>query len=497
MTTISTSRLFAIAFWTVGAAFLAYVFARAWLIPVTHDEATTSLLLSRQNYVQLITYRYDYISANNHVLNSLLAKFFSDITGGLSPLAIRSGNLLGAVLYLLTGYVIFTKLLTTNLVRIVGVVLWLGNPYLAEFFALSRGYGISVATEAAAVCLGALYLKNDTARKHFYLTIACVCAILSVWANFTALYFYLCFVIFLGVKMLWKYRDNRKDFKILARSSLVLAFLIVLPLSRLSQVGDFKGFGNYGFFNDTVRGFAKSFFVGQQYFGPGTLIFAQWVLILLFIASCISALVLWRRSAGKMTSQVWLLALFPATFVVYLLVTLVTNSSFLTTRTTLFFYPLLVFSILILFNLAERRSSKFAWGIAIFILPFWVFNFFKNANLTHTYEWDYDRDTYTVLNFIEKTYDAESRTAPYSLRCHCLQHPSFKFYIDWMKSPRYSRVITPDVQEVPCTIGSPVDNNVDFYYVPDKQLEHFRAGYDVVLELSDANEKRVLLRKKG
>jgi hypothetical protein len=50
----------------LALGYFAYLLGRAWHIPVTHDESATSLLLSKHNYVQLITYRYEYISANNH-----------------------------------------------------------------------------------------------------------------------------------------------------------------------------------------------------------------------------------------------------------------------------------------------------------------------------------------------------------------------------------------------------------------------------------------------
>jgi hypothetical protein len=94
-----------------------YLLGRAWHIPVTHDEAATSLLLSKHNYTQLVFYRYDYISANNHVLNSLLAKFFSDLSGGLSPLSIRAGNLLAAIAYLGAGGVLIRLVFQSKWLR--------------------------------------------------------------------------------------------------------------------------------------------------------------------------------------------------------------------------------------------------------------------------------------------------------------------------------------------------------------------------------------------
>ncbi len=482
-------------FAVIALAYLIYLFGRAWYIPVTHDEAATSILLNGNNYVKLISYHYGYISANNHVLNSLLAKFCSDITGGLSPLSIRAGNLLAAVAYLAAGYVLLQRFFQTNLLRVIGGVLWLANPYLAEFLALSRGYGMSAALEAATICFGALYLSlpEDAPKRHTYLRLACISAMLVVWANFATLYFFLCFFVLLGWEMLRTRATSRRDLKTLLRSVLVLALLIVLPLIRIKSAGDFSWFGYAGFFKDTVQGFADCFLLGRHYFGPDTLLYLQWLLILLFIASALATLTLWWRSGGKVTPAVWLLGLFPGTVVVNVLATLVTDSSWLSTRTTLFFYPLVVCSVLGLFRLLEKRRPRLAWGLALPAAVLLSVHFFMNANWAHTYEWRYDRDTYTILNYIEKTYQSENRTTPWSLHTYCLQHPSFQFHTRLSKS-RYDRYVE-EVRDTGCNIAEPVNKEVEFYYVPLDKSNPFQADYDVVLETSDG--QRVLLRKKG
>jgi hypothetical protein len=267
----------------------------------------------------------------------------------------------------------------------------------------------------------------------------------------------------------------------------------VLPLTRIKAAGDFSWFGNNGFFKDTVQGFADCFLMGGRYFGPDTLIYLQWLLVAIFIASALGTLVLWWHSGWKITPAVWLLGLFPGTVAVNLLVTAVTDSSWLSTRTTLFFYPLLVCSVLGLFSLLEKRLSKLAWGLAVPVAVLLSFHFFKNANWTHTYEWRYDRDTYKVLNFIEKTYKTENRTTPFSLHAYCLQYPSFLFYTRMMKS-RYNNCVE-EAKDTGCNIAEPPNKDVEFYYVPKEKANLFVQDYNVVLETADG--ERVLLRKKG
>ena len=486
--------VFDVAFAVLALVYLIYLFGRAWSIPVTHDEAATSILVNGNNYVKLMAYRYGYISANNHILNTLCAKFFSDITGGLSPLSMRVGNLLAAVAYLAAGYVLFQRFFQTNLLRIVGGVLWLANPYLAEFLALSRGYGMSAALEAVTICFGALYLSSadESSRRHTYLRLACISAVLVVWANFATLYFYLCFLFLLGWELLRTRLTSAPGLKTLLRSTFILAILIVLPLTRIKAAGDFSWFGNKGFFEDTVRGFADCFLLGRHYFGANTLFYLQWILIAVFIASAAATLLLWWRSGGKVTPRVWLLGLFPGTVLVNVLATIITDSSWLSTRTTLFFYPLVVCSVLGLLGLLEPRRPRLAWGLAIPSALLLSLHFFINANWVHTYEWRYDRDTYTILNFVEKTYRAEGRTSPYDLSVHCLFYPSFQFHTRLSES-HYVPYVN-EVREVPCSVPAPIDTMVDFYYVQQKYLDHFPASYQVVLETS--GQESVLLRKK-
>ena len=492
-------RVFLIAFLSVAAAIMAYIFARVWLIPVTHEEAATTSIMSRSTVAQLITFDYASISASNHVLNSIFIKTWTGIWG-LSPLTLRFGNLLAGVFYLWCGYLLLSRFFQNNSLRIIGLVIWIANPYLLEFFGLARGYGMSAALESGAVVFGVLFLqaKHDDPLRLKNLKAAFIFAALAVWSNFSLLNFYVCFTLLMAFALFRNISPRWKsELKVLLVTSGVLALLIFKPLGRINKAGDAIYFGPEGSLGDAAKGFAECLFMGKRYFGDGTLEVVQWVLLGICIASFVSALWLLWQSRWKMTAHAWLLMLLPGVVIANLLITKIAGSSYLNTRTTIFFYPLLACSILGLLKMLPERNKFVFWGLGLVFPVLLTFNFLRNANFREAYEWRYDRDTYTILNFIEKTYAAESRTTPYSLRCHCLQHPSFKFYIDWMKSPRYTRIVAPDVQEVPCTVSGPVDKGVDFYYVPRAQLEYFQQGYEVVLELGDADDKRVLLRKKG
>jgi len=122
----------------------------------------------------------------------------------------------------------------------------------------------------------------------------------------------------------------------------LLGGMIFMPLRKIKAAGDFGYFGNNGFLKDTLQTFLDCFTLGNNYFGESTIFILQSFIILIFTTSLFVAAWRWWKNKGQMNVEIWLLALFPCTVLTNLLITKVTGSSFLNTRTILFFYPLLV-----------------------------------------------------------------------------------------------------------------------------------------------------------
>lgn len=251
---------------TSAACFL-YILLRAWAIPVTHDEAATTILFTENDYAKLIRFDYGYISANNHLLNTLAAKFFSDWFG-ISPMSIRLGNVLASIGYLVAGFAIGKQLFGQNVaLRAAAAAIWVGNPYLTEFFSLARGYGMSAALEACAIAAILSHresLKNNPATAWRWLILANLTAALAVYANFTALNFYLFFTpaIVLGLVIL---RPSGWIFSVVISliTSALLAYFIKTPLQKIKAAGDFTYFGETSFWQDTVLSFGDCFVQGN------------------------------------------------------------------------------------------------------------------------------------------------------------------------------------------------------------------------------------------
>ena len=156
-----------------------YLWLRAIYTQLTHDETATFF-----RYIQpglFMPYAHE-LSANNHILNSILSYFFYSVFG-VSPMVLRLANLLAFPLYFI--YVVkFAGLLRRPWLRITGVVTLTCLHNFMEFFALSRGYGLSMGLLLPAMW----YLTRalEQAKAADYLRTLLLLA-LAVAANLTLL----------------------------------------------------------------------------------------------------------------------------------------------------------------------------------------------------------------------------------------------------------------------------------------------------------------------
>lgn len=167
-------------------AFLLFVLARAIRVPLTYDEAATYLryiaphTLPEFDAGPLAVFNFEV--ATNHFLSTVLAKL-STLVAGSSEVALRAPALLGYGLYLWFSARILRQL-TTGTIAVGGLLLLNVNPYLLDFFALSRGYGLSIGLMMAALHF---FFTGRLGRTLF-------CASAAVLAAFSMLTVYLGFV---------------------------------------------------------------------------------------------------------------------------------------------------------------------------------------------------------------------------------------------------------------------------------------------------------------
>jgi hypothetical protein len=137
-----------------GVALAGYVVARAVLVPLTYDEAATYLRYIPQDFLSVFNFEV----ATNHFLNTLATRLATSVAGD-GELVLRLASLAGYALYLCFS-MLLVRQIPQRTIAIAGFVLLHLNPYLLDFFALSRGYGLSI-----GLLFGALYFLHRFASQ--------------------------------------------------------------------------------------------------------------------------------------------------------------------------------------------------------------------------------------------------------------------------------------------------------------------------------------------
>jgi hypothetical protein len=181
------------------ACFLVFGSARAVRVPFTYDEAasyiryidTTVPSVFDTNLLSIFNFEV----ATNHFLNTALTRL-SYLIGGANEFVLRLPNLFGYALYLGFAALILRRL-SNPLIALAGLLLLNLNPYLLDFFALSRGYGLSLGLLMGSLFFVLRFLQTlsagrcDTVDLSRGLALACA----AIVANFAVLNVYLSMLV--------------------------------------------------------------------------------------------------------------------------------------------------------------------------------------------------------------------------------------------------------------------------------------------------------------
>lgn len=187
-------------FIALSAVVFAYIAVRAYTVPVSHDEAVTFFL-----YVQTGAFLpHNMIwDANNHILNSALMyplrQFF-----GANIFFLRLPNVAAFPVYAFFIYGLLRELRTPS-VFVTGAAALLSAPFLIDFFAQARGYGLSMAAFAGALYFMLRYFSAGRPKLQWLMWL---CFWLTLSANMTMVNSYL---IALGLTALMMVRCFRGD----------------------------------------------------------------------------------------------------------------------------------------------------------------------------------------------------------------------------------------------------------------------------------------------
>jgi hypothetical protein len=163
-----------------------YLTARAFLVPLTYDEASSFYRYVDADFAAL----FDFATATNHFLNTVLTRLSVGILG-VSPIALRLPNVLAGILYLGVAAALARRM-RDSAIAFAAAVLLMTNPYVLDYFTVSRGYGLAVALLLAAIFM--------LLREAFAASL--ILAATAVIANFAVLPAFLAIVATVVVQLL-------------------------------------------------------------------------------------------------------------------------------------------------------------------------------------------------------------------------------------------------------------------------------------------------------
>lgn len=406
-----------------SAVLLLYVIVRAYCLSFTHDESLSFTIVQGNNVWS--------DTANNHLFNTVLMSWSSSIFG-FSELALRLPNVFAFLAYLIGGFLIF-RASKKLLLSIFGFVLITLNPFLLEFFSLSRGYGLSL----GFMMLSLYHIISNSDKDEIASTLplnfalASAYSALSMYANLSLINFAICVPAVFLIKYLMVCRTKGSNLKLhLAFWGILMvhAVPILLGVQRLLKL---KELGQLYFGADSlIGGFEALIFSSMMHIEAGVSLTVAIIkgLLAMFLFSGVILVVTKKLFSGRLFLLLCLISILTLGI---LMEGMLFEAKYPTSRTALFFIPLMgVYIFQLLVDLIEHYhidKRLYTTVILILSLPI-VVNFIADANLTHSKTWKYDAHTKDAMQIVR---DRLQNTDHHQvISNHWLFEPSINYYID-------------------------------------------------------------------
>ncbi len=268
---------------SLGLGLFIFIIVKAAVVQVTTDEAYTLSMLTKESVWNLVSYESSY--TNNHILNTLLCKLSFSIFD-MNQVAGRLPNILSFVLYFWFVGQFSRRFFSDDFVALMFVAVMVGNPYMLEFFSLARGYGLSITLMMTSIYYAARYVLEQHRQS---LPISLLFAILSVYAQFALLHFFLGLNFLIFIFEIQKYIKTKNIREILRGigtqiiAASLLAILVYAPFKAILKDNQISYYGSKNIWDDSVVSLISHSVYGQGYFSDQTVIVFKNLMVALFI----------------------------------------------------------------------------------------------------------------------------------------------------------------------------------------------------------------------
>jgi hypothetical protein len=489
----------------LGLGIFIFIVVKAAIVQITVDEAYTLTILTKESVWDLVSYKESY--TNNHILHSLLCKLSFAIFG-MDQVAGRLPNLLSFVLYFSFVWRYSRRFFTDDFVGFMFVAVMVGNPYMLDFFSLARGYGLSISLMMTSIYFATRYVVESDKRS---LAMSQLFAILSVYAQFALLHFYLGLNFLIFLFEVQKYINSKNKSNLLRGVSIqflsfiVLGILVYAPFKAILKDNQISYYGSKNIWDDSLVSLISGSLYAQGYFSGATVIVFKNLMVVLFILLFINffqeilkgkAVPIKNNnqnsSSGIDKQNSPTLSLFAFGLLLSIVFVIVVQfyvfgTQYVVDRTSLFLYPIIALNIPTLATFFGQKKQWVGRFVAVLFTVFCTWHIVRSANLINFQEWWFDKNTLEVIKDMKVEYQKRQNGKPIKLNTHCVLQPAFDYYrqeqhLDWLFEP-FAWNNQPDTVKV-----------YDFYYDYDDELPVLQSKYEVVKKYD--NGEFLLLKRK-
>lgn len=208
--------------WILFIPLMTYVVLRAIYVPPLHDEVATFFHYIETGDIWSDTAMLD---ANNHLLNSYLSRF-SYLVFGEEFWSLRLPNVLAFVVYFWSTFSVL-KHLKSPIVYWITLIGLNTIPFVIEYYAMTRGYGLGIAFLMASI---ALILQWQKQEKLGALVAGMIMAWVSVFANLIFINTFMLLAFFVVVKLFIQRRDHSLKRWLINLAVIIFSVVALLPL---------------------------------------------------------------------------------------------------------------------------------------------------------------------------------------------------------------------------------------------------------------------------
>jgi hypothetical protein len=456
---------------------------------LTHDESYSFIHYLDDSFMEVVSYNMFPRLANNHILNTLWMRL-ADTVFGPNELALRGLSMIMLPIYLfaLTPVAFGAR---STIMAVAAFVLLASNQMLFEFFTLARGYSQGYTLLVCALVLRVFPLGG--LRVDHQRLLALTLAGLAAFAQFTMLTAALALVAVDAAIVVFEPGANRwKRLWPGVVTLVVWGALLYQPLA-VSLSSDLI-FGSRDSFIQRsivtlVLGSISGLWLSPWQVGLIT------VSVLSFLAVAFFIVLNDARTKGISTTLTSPLGLFTA--VLFLTVTgnlvqvFFLGGYYLEGRTALVYLPLILITIVLLFQRMESAAKWVSYPAISAMVIFAALNLiaFNSGYSTHrTVEWAFDRDTRQVARWMKEQNDGKPKGSV-RVDAYFIYEPSLNFYRIQLKADELAVIRRADsISDSTDLVVMPTDRLPELGLSESDCVQRFTEGEVCVIRPPRANQ---------